>query len=61
MPAGFYYLENISEFPQKLISQKTGKIKKIANHDGDIEIGGGWVLLLTGVILTNKHIISDQI
>ncbi len=54
--------ENISEFPQKLISQKDRKkLKKIANHDGDIEIGGGsgFIIDKTGVILTNKHIISD--
>src|SRR3989344_1052019 len=54
--------ENISEIPEKLISQKDRKkLEKIANHNGDIEIGGGsgFIIDKFGVILTNKHIISD--
>ena len=54
--------ENISEIPEKLISRKDRKnLKKIADRDGDIEIGGGSGFIIDefGVILTNKHIISD--
>lgn len=54
--------ENISEIPKELTSQKDKKkLKKIADNNGNIEIGGGSGFFIdkSGVILTSKHIISD--
>ncbi len=54
--------ENISEIPKELASPKDRKkLKKIADGNGDIEIGGGSGFFIdkSGIILTSKHIIAD--
>lgn len=54
--------ENISEIPKKLANQKDRKkLEKIADNNGDIEVGGGSGFFIdkSGVILTSKHIIVD--
>lgn len=54
--------ENISEIPKKFANGKgRKKLEKIADSDGNIEIGGGSGFFIdeSGIILTSKHIVSD--
>ncbi len=54
--------ENIGEIPKKFLNaQSRKKLKKIANHNGDIEVGGGsgFIINDSGVIITSKHIVAD--
>jgi len=54
--------ENLKEIPKKLITSATQKkLKKIANNNGDIEVGGGsgFIIDKSGLIATSKHIVAD--
>ncbi|MEK7634604.1 MAG: trypsin-like peptidase domain-containing protein [Patescibacteria group bacterium] len=54
--------ENIKKIPKKLLNKKSQKkLKKIADHNGNIEIGGGsgFIIDKSGIILTSKHIVAD--
>ena len=53
--------ENIKKIPKKLLNKNLKKIKKIADHNGNIEIGSGsgFIIDKSGIILTSKHIVAD--
>ena len=54
--------ENLKEIPKNLITPAAQKkLKKIADNNGDIEVGGGsgFIIDKSGLIATSKHIVAD--
>lgn len=54
--------ENIESIPKQLINLRLKKkIKKFADAFGNVEVGGGsgFIVDESGIVLTNKHIITD--